>query len=348
MHYRNLALLAICFFSLSCTASAQKLEVTPSEADEPKAAQLSLARAAEYMDQTAVAWIRTKNCASCHSTYLYLMARPALKGASPSPSPSPAEAEIRKFLETKAANWDTKKPQWDTEVVATATTLAVHDARTTGKLHPITRQALDRMWKLQRKDGAWNWLKLNQPPMEHDDYFGATMAAVGLGLAPEGYAVGESAKEGVAKLRKYFAEHAAPDLHHKAMLLWASQRLDGLMTEKEQQETVEQLLALQQPDGGWSLASLGSYKHRNGKLNPKDGPSDGYGTGFVIYILRQAGVGSDHDRIKKGIAWLQANQRAGGSWYTRSLTEDHWHFITHAGTAYAVMALTACDIQPAE
>jgi squalene-hopene/tetraprenyl-beta-curcumene cyclase len=120
------------------------------------------------------------------------------------------------------------------------------------------------------------------------------------------------------------------------------------MTTKQQQDTADQLLALQQPDGGWSLASLGSYKLKDGKLNAKDAVSDGYGTGFVIYILRQAGVSADHDRIKKGVAWLQTNQRAGGGWFTRSLTDDHWNFLTHAGSAYAVMALAACDVKGTE
>jgi squalene-hopene/tetraprenyl-beta-curcumene cyclase len=341
MPIRILGLLAL--VALPGSAWGQKLEVTPSRSDEPVAPQMSLRRAAEYMDQTALAWVRTKNCASCHSTYLYLMARPELKGPT-----SPAEVEIRKYLETRAANWDTKKPQWDTEVVATAATLAIHDARTTGKLNPLTGQALDSMWKLQRKDGAWNWLKLSQPPMEHDDYFGAALAAVGVGTAPDGYAAGESAKEGVARLRKYFGEHPAPDLHHKAVLLWASQRLDGLMTKKEQESTVDQLLALQQADGGWSLPSLGSYKRKDGKPIAQEAPSDGYGTGFVIYMLRQAGLAADHDKIQKGIAWLRANQRVGGEWYTHSLTDEHWHFITHAGTAYAVMALTSCGVKAAE
>ena len=42
-------------------------------------------------------------------------------------------------------------------------------------------------------------------------------------------------------------------------------------------------------------------------------------------------------------AWLEKNQRASGRWFTRSLNTDSYHFITHAGTAYAVMALHACQ-----
>src|SRR5262249_13450863 len=190
----------------------------------------------------------------------------------------------------RAANWDTAKPRWDTEVVATAVTLAFHDAQTTGKLHPLSRQALDRMWTLQKPHGAWSWLKCDWPPMEHDDYYGATFAALGVGVAPDAYAQTPKAQEGLARLRKYFQANPAPDLHHRAMLLWASLRLDDLMTSDERKETIDQLLALQRPDGGWSLPSLGRWKRRDGSLNDRDAPSDGYGTGFVVYVLRQAGV----------------------------------------------------------
>ena len=54
--------------------------------------------------------------------------------------------------------------------------LAFNDAATTGKLHPVTRQALDKMWTLQREDGGWTWLKCDWPPMESDDHFGVTFA----------------------------------------------------------------------------------------------------------------------------------------------------------------------------
>ena len=70
--------------------------------------------------------------------------------------------------------------------------------------------------------------------------------------------------------------------------------------------------------------------------------SDGYGTGFVAYVLRQGGVPAEDDRLKKAIAWLKANQRESGRWFTRSPTRDSKHFISNAGTAFAVMAIEAC------
>ena len=129
------------------------------------------------------------------------------------------------------------KPRWDTEVIITGVALAFHDAQTTGKLHPMTRKALDRMWALPMKSGTWNWIKCNWPPMEHDDYFGAVFAAVGLGAAPEGYTAGESARAGLEKLTGYLKKTPAPSLHHRAWLLWASVGLEGLLSKQERQKT---------------------------------------------------------------------------------------------------------------
>src|SRR5437764_1238439 len=84
-----------------------------------------------------------------------------------------------------------------------------------------------------RPDGGFTWLKCGWPPYEHDDYYGAVFAALGVGLAPEGYARTAMATEGLEELRRYLHDHPAPDLHHRTFLLWASLRLDGLMTPEE-------------------------------------------------------------------------------------------------------------------
>src|SRR5262249_41861309 len=100
---------------------------------------------------------------------------------------------------------------------------------------------------------------------------------------------------------------------------------------------------LQHEDGGWSLPSLGEWKRRDGSDNDKKAPSDGYATGFVVYVLRQAGVSADDKAVRRGVAWLKAHQRESRRWVTFSLNNDRAHYITNAGTAYAVLALQACD-----
>src|SRR5262249_20341252 len=177
-----------------------------------------------------------------------------------------------------------------TEIVATAATLAFDDAHSTGKLHPLTRQALDRMWTIQEADGSWDWNKHSLPPQEYDDYYGAVCAARGVGHAPDGYARSDAAREGLVKLKGYLAKTPPPNLHHRTMLLWASLKLDGLLTPAERETTIKDLLVLQRDDGGWNLPSLGDWKRLSGKPNDKMAPSDGYATGLVLYVLKPPAV----------------------------------------------------------
>jgi squalene-hopene/tetraprenyl-beta-curcumene cyclase len=313
---------------------------TPNSPDELLARQASLAKAAQFLDNAAVTWTRERKCGTCHTNFPYLMTRAAL---DPKDAPSAGIAEVRRFFEAQVEKWETGKPRSDAEVVATAAVLAFHDAHTTGKLQPLTRKAFDRMWSLQQKDGAWKWIKCNWPPFEHDDYYGAVLAAVGLAHAPENYAKADSAREGVARLQRYFQNTPPPDLHHKAWLMWASLRLDGFMTLQEREQTLKDLRALQRNDGGWSLASLGDWKGFDGRKNNKDAPSDGYATGLAVYLLRQAGVPAADPQVQRGVAWLRSNQRESGRWFTQSLNTDKYHFITNTGTGFAVLALKACE-----
>lgn len=74
--------------------------------------------------------------------------------------------------------------------------------------------------------------------------------------------------------------------------------------------------------------------------------SDGYGTGFVVFVLREAGVEASDPRIKKAVAWLLTHQRAEGYWWTQSLRNepDTSNFLTHAGTTFALKALAATGL----
>lgn len=341
-----LPLAAMCFF-VPFAGSAEKPDDFPkptaNTADEPRAKSLSLTHAARFLDGVAVNWTRERKCATCHTNVPYLFARSAINDA-----PKEGPTLVRRFFEERVAHWDddakAAKPRWDAEVVVTAAALAFDDAQTTGKLHPLTRKALDRMWRVQRADGGWNWLKCTWPPFEHDDYFGAVLAELAAAIAPDGYDQTEEATRGLVRLQRYFRKTPPPTLHHKIWLLWARalNRDERLMTRAEQERTTKELLALQRQDGGWSLPSLGDWKGHDGRENEKNAPSDGYATGLVVYVLRQTGMSAKEEAMQRGVRWLRTNQRASGRWFTRSLNTDRAHYISNAGTAFAVLALTAC------
>jgi squalene-hopene/tetraprenyl-beta-curcumene cyclase len=334
------------FLFVSQTAVIAHAEEKPSP-EEPLAKQWSLARSADHLDNAANAWLMRWKCCACHTSYLYVMAGPSLRT-----TPSPAQSLMREYLEYRVTHWDSGMPrdkpgrgsaikplptEGITEIVATAATLAFHDAQTTGKLHPVTRQALDRIWALQQPNGAWTWNRTNLAPLEYDDYFGAVFAALGVGSAPDGYAQSPQAQKGLTKLRAYFQKTQPPNLHHKAWLLWASTKLDQLLTQADRQRIIDELLASQQANGGWSLPSL--WK---GGAKDTQSPSDGYATGLSVYVLRQAGLPINDPRIKKATAWLKTHQRESGRWFTNSLNGAQRHLISNAGTALCAMALKAC------
>lgn len=347
MKYCKLLLIvsAALLLKVGSEASAQDgkqgIKLLVNSPDEPLASKVSLAKTADFLDHQAKAWTEIKKCGTCHTNFPYLVARGQLGGDLS------ALKEVRGFFENRIANWDSGKkgdaPKRDTEVIATAATLALQDALTTGKLHPLTRKALDRMWTLQQANGAWDWLKCGWPPLEHDDYYGVVYVAVAVGHAPDNYAETEAAKKGLDGFRRFFKNNPAPSLHHKAMLLWAAQKVDGIMSDKLKKSTIQELRTAQKPDGGWCLPMLGDWVGFDERPNDRTAPSDGYATGLVVYILRQAGVPANDPAIQRAVAWLKNNQRESGRWFTKSINSDRYHFITHAGTAYAVLALKACE-----
>jgi squalene-hopene/tetraprenyl-beta-curcumene cyclase len=330
-------------FAQPYTKAKQEVEnpfpYTPNEA---KAKEFSLANTAEYLDGVARFWMKSNSCGTCHANFAYVMARPLLGG-----NPDALLAETRKFLEGYKPH-DPKRFSSDSHAVSVAFTLAWDDARNGGKLQPSTRKALQRMWTLQHAGGFWEPMGCGEfLPAETDLYSTMLLAALAAGIAPDDYARSADAKDGLTKLRRYITKHPPHYLHSEAMLLWASLHVDGLMTTAERQATVKKLLARQGKDGGWSYHALVSELSRRELLQT---PSDGYPTGFVVYVLREAGVPANRDEIARGIEWLRANQRASGRWFTPApvgqpigKVGSRDLYAQNLGTAFAILALHGYD-----
>ena len=140
-------------------------------------------------------------------------------------------------------------------------------------------------------------------------------------------------------------EQAAQIPLNRITLLWASGKLPGLLTDGQRKSIIDEALAGQQADGGFSLASFaGGWKRKDN--TPLETRSDGYATGLTVYALEQAGVVRENAQLKRGLEWLAANQKSDGNWISWSLNKqrdpasDAGHFMGDAATAYAVLALT--------
>ena len=311
-------------------------------ADEPLRKKFSAEQAARYLDNTSLAWQKRRNCVTCHTNMAYLMARPALSEVLKD------SGEVRGFFESYyLERWGkgNTPPKHAYNPVVVGSALAFNDAQTSGELSAVTRQTLDMMWKTQRSDGGWNWAKCGWAPMEIDDHFGVTLAALAVGIAPGNYRESEAAKKGMEKIRQFLEKNRAHSLHHRIMLAWASLRIDGLIEDSKRKEILKEMLSKQLSGGGWAtpafLVDWEDYERLDKKPHDPSTP-DAYGTGLAIIVAREMGIPAKDQRIQKGIEWLKNNQRQSGSWITRSPAEDSKHYITNTSTAFAVLALQSC------
>lgn len=329
--------------------------------------------AAAYLDGRATWWTTWPNaardrgtyCMSCHTTLPYALARPALRQLLGERGPSAAEGKILGNLLTRAGNWRDVEPWYPDqtrgipktsesraiESVMNAVVLSRRDA-VGGTLSDETKTALDVMWALQMKtgpeSGAWTWLNFKLEPWEspNSPYFGASIAALAVGSAPEGYLDAPAIADRMKALRAYFQrQHGTVSLLNQLHGVWASSRVPDLLTAEQRRATVDAVSALQQTDGGWSTVALGTYTRSDN--TESDSRSDGYATALATLALQAAGVPASDPRVSKGLDWLRRGQdRTTGRWVAvspnkqRDPESDAGKFMSDAATAYAVLSLT--------
>src|SRR5277367_6035912 len=340
--------------------------------------------AAAYLDQRAgwwMAWPRAARdhetfCVSCHTAVPYAMSRPALRAALGEQALSANERKLLDNVTKRVRLWNEVAPFYSdkdrgayksvesrgTESVLNALILASNDAGGSvsdglqnARLGEDTRTAFENMWAEQQttgdQKGAWLWLRFKNEPWEADDsdYYGAALAAIAVGTAPENYHAKPEIQNNVKMLSEYLnREYAKQTLSNRAVLLWASAKLPGLLAPERQKALITEILSKQQPDGGWSLAAMaGDWKRHDS--TPQEAQSDGYATGLIAFALQQAGISRDNSQLQKALAWLTANQnRTEGFWLAYSLNNNEEHhmspdtarFMKDAATAYAVLALS--------
>ncbi|MGH2509089.1 MAG: hypothetical protein ACRDHZ_17055, partial [Ktedonobacteraceae bacterium] len=348
------------------------LLVSCSRASESSTLHWNRRAAARYLDQREARWATWPGaardhgtfCVSCHTTLSYALARPEIQATDNDKAGAAEEASLIADVRERVRLWRQAGPYYTgrqeesrgTESVLNALILATHDARN-GRFSVDTRSAFEHMWALQKTSGeqrgAWAWLQFRQEPWEAPDsvYYGACLAALATGSAPEAYRDSASVQPNLMLLREYLNRNysAETPINH-VTLLWASLKWHGLINAEMQQSIISEIYEKQRPDGGWSLATLiGEWKRTDG--TPLVLESDGYATGLISYVLQLAGVPHDDIHLRRGLMWLSRNQSWwNGHWPAYSLNKRRHdpfsnasQFMNDAATAYAAMALAKAD-----
>ena len=324
--------------------------------------------AADYLDSRQKEWFawpaakaQGGPCVSCHTGITYLLVRPGLRRALGESEPTSYERGLldglRARVEKKSANELSpggKEPiasqRFGVEAIFSALFLTLQD-RGGAKLSSEAKLAFDRLWSLQIQDGkakgAWPWFALELEPWETPDsaFYGAALAALAAGSAPAEYRDQPDIRKHIVALTEYLQrEQQGQPLHNRLTLLWASSKLPAALPGPMRRPLLDEILRKQQADGGWTLESLGSWSP-----HPKAPPTSGsncYATGFVAFVLEQAGLARSHPDLMRALNWLRSHHnRQFGYWTADSMNKPYeadsmpLRFMQDAATSFAAMAL---------
>ena len=311
--------------------------------------------AADYLDSRQkewFAWPAAKKpggpCVSCHTGLPYLLVRPGLRRALGESQPTQFE---RGLLDGLAVRGGSNQPSnlQGVETVFSALFLALQNPAS--PWNEETKHAFDRLWSFQSKEGktqgAVKWYSAGLDPWETSDatFYGSALAALAAGTAPAEYREQPEVRENLNLLTGYLQrEQQAQPLHNRLTLLWASSALPAASPKAMRRMIVDEVLQKQQPDGGWTIESLGPWKPH--PEAPPSTASSSYATGFVTFVLQQAGVARSTPTLGRALDWLKSHQdRESGNWPGDSMNKQYpagsmeKRFMQDAATAFATLAL---------
>lgn len=290
----------------------------PALADEPAAApsggpQRAVERAIKYLQAESASWLSTRKCAACHHAPMplwalgeakrrgYAINEQFLAETTESLLGSRDKLMASKLLPDPA---DPPDPRPQARGLNMGLPLLAVATRSQPKLEEGQERTLgliaEEIVKKQQPDGSWEFFDtLRRPPINESQ----STDAAWIIMALQGEAGPDAPESHRAALSKALARYDAAkpsDLHQdKALkvLIWAR----SAPPRESIDATVNGLLALQRPDGGWSQ-TVPEMK------------SDAFATGQTLYALSLAGCTADRPEIKRGIDFLVATQKEDGSW----------------------------------
>jgi hypothetical protein len=293
----------------------------PALADEPtsipRATTLqvhqTVDRAIGYMQTESAAWLNTRKCAACHHAPMPLWALSEAERQGYSIDKKFLADTFESLLSSKDKLMaskifpnpaDAPDPRPQGRGLNMGLPFLAVAAQSLPSLSKGQKQSLqliaEEIVKKQQPDGSWEFFAtLRRPPINESQ----STDAAWIIMALEGETGPDAPAAQRAALSKAIAwlEAAKRSDIHQDKVLKVLMAIRSAKSRKTMQTTIDELLALQRADGGWSQ-TVPEWK------------SDAFATGQTLYVLSRAGLTAERPEIKRGIDFLVATQKPDGSW----------------------------------
>jgi hypothetical protein len=302
---------AILGFCMAHLAAAD--ESVPIPSATPQQVQQAVDRAIGYLQTESAAWLNTRKCAACHHAPIPLWALSEADQQGYAIDKKFLTETIESLLGSKDKLMASKifpnpadppDPRPQSRGLNMGLPFLAVAARSLPSLEEGQQQSLkliaEEIVSKQQADGSWEFFAtLRRPPINESQTTDA--AWIIMALAGElGLDAPESQREALSKAIAWLDAAKSVDFHQdKALKVLMGARAGK--NREELQATIDELLALQRADGGWSQTVP----------EPR---SDAFATGQSLYVLSLMGYSTEHPAIQRGIDFLVATQTAGGNW----------------------------------
>jgi len=307
-----LALLGLCFV-VPAHAQIPDALPTPIAVATTEQIQQTIDRAIGYLQTESATWLNTRKCAACHHVPMPLWALNEAERQGYSVDKKYVVDTFESLMGSRDKLLASKifpnpadppDPRPQGRGLNMGLPMLAVAARSLPSLEDGQKESLtliaDEIVKKQQADGSWEFFDtLRRPPINESQTTDA--AWIIMALAEEtGPNSPEPQRKALSRAIAWLDSAMPADIHQDKVLNVLLGTRIGRARETLQ-STIDELLALQRPDGGWSQTVP----------EPK---SDAFATGETLYVLSLVGYTAESSELKRGIDFLVATQMPDGSW----------------------------------